>query len=147
VATVQSLPSGLAGFDLSEDLSEVASRAAIELDNLRLNRSNKRSAVERLTRMLNDWLAESGGHALDPTTAVVVHRALSSGQGRVDISTLADLAKETRGLLDRFRSISQAPNPRDLKELLEFCLSLSENASGSKAFGWGAPAQPYSPTE
>jgi hypothetical protein len=63
---------------LESNLPSVASLAAVELDNLRLGRSNSLDAVSRLSMVLHEMtLSKEQNAFIDRSQAVVVNRAIN----------------------------------------------------------------------
>jgi hypothetical protein len=128
---------------LENDLPTVACHAAIEIDNLLLDRSGDFLSVQRLVSFISESIPlehdpTSPNWLRDPTAVAVVNRALSDAATRKPISTVDELVREAGDLLQQFRELLR--NPQEFKnshtaklaEMKSFCLALSRRATAAK---------------
>lgn len=118
------------------DLASLACRAASEIDDLIIGQTPTFVAVKRLSEILSKLTGTSSPSSLvDPTTAVILNRAIGSANLQVSKRSVDELLQETKrvtrildglaGEPDRFRT----ERITELKDLLTICLSLSRQAS------------------
>ena len=134
------------------DLSDVASRAAVELDNLLLGKSRDLQATTDLVEYITESIPENAdsvksGAGLDTTTVIVLNRAIDdSSVAAHPVSTVADLATEIYKILRQLEELKNSLNdPKEvvcekLAKLRDFCLALSKGASLQ-----GMPSQDLEP--
>ena len=124
--------------EVQEDLASIASRAAVELDHVVLGRSARAEglhAVTLLATALRDWSnvnqPAAPDSALNPTTAVVLHRALNEyteHQAPTQLQEILDKAAEVTELL---RAVAEHPGSQNATEIIRlrtFCIDLSKQA-------------------
>ncbi len=127
------------------DLGNLASNAAVELDNQTLGRVLPFTSVEALRAFLEQEILrvenpEAPDSALDLTVALLVERALERHGPR--IATLNNLQEEVQKLVQRLINVVARPRVFEAKELRGICLSLSTEAYyvGVTQRGFGARA-------
>ena len=145
---------------LGEDLASLACDAAIELDNLILDRSQNvgvvRKLAERLTKELPDAAdLSSPKHFVNPSTVVVMSRVIressSAGQPQEvqELKEVQELTQAAGQIARRLLDVSDAPakgrnNLSSLEQLRSFCLLLSKRAAAARSTGTETkPQQPY----
>lgn len=124
------------------DLSSLASHAAVELDEVILGRAKALPAVQELAGVLSQLLASGDpGHptaGADPRTLVTVARAINDS-GFARTSTVYELRQEAEGISRMLLSLTGAaeaqPTPEALAKMREFCLKLSKLALASRRTG------------
>jgi hypothetical protein len=128
---------------VENDLPTVACHAAIELDNLILDRPIGLSSVDRLRFLLSESIPperdpNSPNWLRDPTAVVVVNRALGDEPSRKPISTVGELVREAGELVAQLAELIRDPsafrtsNAAELNKMRSFCLALSRRASATK---------------
>lgn len=123
------------------DLASLASRAAIELDNLMLKRPTSLEAAQRLAARLSERIPSTPASKIpDIATVVALRRALIETPGFTEATTLDELVKnaaQVTGLL------SKAGPEVDLKLLRTFCVALSREATAAQRSPFERPEQPF----
>lgn len=134
-------PAGEVLWEFPFNLSDVASRAAVELDNLLLGKSRDLQATTDLIEYITDSIPENAnsvksGTGLDTTTVIVLNRAIGdSSVAAHTVSTVADLATEIHKILRQLEDFKSNRNDSEkvvdekLVKLRDFCLALSKSAS------------------
>ena len=128
---------------LERDLPNVACHAAIELDNLLLDQPFGTDNIGRLISMISESIPQQGEAASaaslwDPSTVVVVNRAIGDSNPNSNISTIDDLVKEAKDIFAEFSELVENPmdfrqrQPEKVAEMRQFCLALSRRASAAK---------------
>lgn len=121
---------------LERDLPSVASRAALQLDNLLIGTSTPIEAVKELAESLARMRPSDPETVLDPTAAVVVNRAIDDAKlEAVPLSTIEDLLLVISRIQKKLEAVVSNPegireNRIELETLRGFCVSLSRSASG-----------------
>jgi len=122
------------------DLATTACRAAIELDDLILERASSLDHVQALSSLLSPSSAptpdsEEPFHFISPTTVVVVHRAIDdTGVAGQRLDTVGELLKEAARIGDQLKVLAAGPvtgmrpNGVDLAQMRAFCVALSRRA-------------------
>ena len=102
------------------DLAWVACQAATELDNLLLGRSASIDAVRGLTRALSSSAVTTTTPAslVDPTTTVVLTRALRESEPNLHGRTLEDLVKATVHLVEQLRQVAEPARTTEQEKTL-----------------------------
>jgi hypothetical protein len=118
-------------------LERLASLAAIELDNISLQKAGARhEAISALVRRLRTGveIEAVGAHnaLVDPSTAVMVSQALGSSRGTAP-TTVEALVTEAQTILV---GLERRPGD-DLSELKSFCIALAHVAA--------ARSEPFAP--
>ena len=131
LAEASDFPGSLPPRTASEDFASKATFASVQLDNLILGRSESLSkvaelavALERVTDLLEP---SSPSSLLDPTTAVVMNRAISAWS-EAPLKTLNDLFSQAREIAIRLRNAaanSATVSPDELRSLRTFCVKLA----------------------
>lgn len=127
---------------LGEDLPTLACNAAIELDNLLLQRTERLPAVRRLSERLTEEVPElidlaSPLSLVDPSTVVALHGTLQESQISSPSDQLSDLTRQAGEIVRRLKATSEDPRTaraRDeggLRQLREFCLIFSRRAAAT----------------
>lgn len=115
--------------------SVLACRAAIELDNILLDRISDFKAIPLLIENLHhfDSLA---GVALDPGEALVLNRAIANSTVvTTPMVTTDELLKNTSDIRSRLQDVISNPKeyrinkPEEIKKLRAFCIELSKSVS------------------
>jgi hypothetical protein len=133
------------------DLAWVACQAASELDNLLLGRSASIDAVKGLTSALSSSVVSGSGSAapaslVDPTTTVVLTRALRESEPNLHGRTIEDLIKATVNLVEQLRHVAPATTEdqqKTLRVLRAFCLALSRHAAAVSPSPANRPEHPF----
>jgi len=134
---------GEAEWPMESDVPSLACQAAIELDNILLDRPCGTDSVCRLARIISRSIPDeqdpsSANWLLDPTAVVVVNRAIGDSTRRQPFSTVKELVREAGELVQRFHKLIddsegfKKKNSDDLKKMRAFCLALSRRASAAK---------------
>ncbi|MDA0837816.1 MAG: hypothetical protein O2857_08545 [Planctomycetota bacterium] len=121
---------------ISDDLARLACLAAIELDNLSLERCKDLPSLGRLADLLDESLTNvtnpsSPSSQLNTTTAIIVCHALNDSGWSDSLSLIDDLVELTGELTVLMRGVCRAPlepaqHDRDsIIKLGEFCLAVS----------------------
>ena len=117
------------------DLPFLASRAAIELDNLLLGRSKTLISVIALaTRLRNSFRLDANGGSprslVDPATLTVLGEAINRSTVHPPLTSVEDLIKKACAIAD---DLTKKTDPKDDRESLiwarAFCVALSHLAS------------------
>ena len=105
-----------------------ASHAALEIDNIILNRSQKVIAINDLWELLNAKFSPA-----DPDLkTVTVIRDVLEKRGVTNLNTVTAISSELQKFLDQLHEVISDPKRHDqikLAELRDFCLAISEEAS------------------
>ncbi len=114
---------------LDPDLPMLASQAAIELDNIRLGRSDETPAVDRLRGLLENSIESdpsAPGHRalIDSTTVTLIERALSDSYQTAP-KTLDELLQKACEVADNLKT----PVATQIERVRAFCVALSRCAS------------------
>jgi hypothetical protein len=142
----------LAAFE--NDLPSVASRAAIELDNLLLNRSTDLGATQRLADIIAKSFprnAEANAPApfVNPTTAMVVNRAIADANIDKLASRVDELIRHARELANTLQSVTAQAERSSIDEqrlqvMRAFCVALSRRALAEASLNRHArPQHPF----
>lgn len=140
--------------EIEEDLPWLACRAALELDNLILDRHKGFDAVPKLIKRIATPLfpeietkesSEQQAAYLDPTAMVMVHRAIEVSEltlGRIllegkqrPITRVNELLANTKEIVALLNSVVDTPEKcrenqkQELENMRSFCLALSKSAS------------------
>lgn len=121
-----------------QDMSFVASVAAVELEDLSAGREGKARAVSRLVKLLSNESSTNDPQASplslqDATVTVVMNSAIRDSRIRT-LNTRDELHSEVAQIRERLRKASEAsdqsaaPDRSDLEQLRDFCLALSKYA-------------------
>jgi hypothetical protein len=126
--------SPLQGLDPS--LSFIASRAAIELDNLLLGLSDTLDAVQQLASRLKNSAEEVSGtsvkrNLMDPEAMCVFSQAFAQTQGH-SVSTVDELANEAWRIASDLHQAKSDARRQTLEALRSFCVALSRIASAQR---------------
>ena len=118
---------------LDPDLPFLASRAAIELDNLLLAQPSSLSAVQDLGKRLREAteLRTSGSDCrtlMDPPTVSAISDALSA-VGSVSVKSLSELAAEAHKVAGDLQGCSPGQERQLIERARLFCLTLSQLAT------------------
>jgi hypothetical protein len=135
-------------------LAWVACQAATELDNLLLGRAVSIDAVKGLSSALSASVAVGTGAAapaslIDPTTTVVLTRALRDSDPQLTGKNLDDLVRVTVHLVDQLRQAAEPANARTtddlntLRGLRAFCLAVSRHAAAASPAPANRPEHPF----
>lgn len=119
---------------MERTLPAVASRAALQLDNLRLGRSRILDAVDRLATILLEMKESKDNKSyVNPLQAVVVNNAFRDASILHPLpSTLDQIAEEAGRIHERLLSVtgsSHSPDQIELESLIGFCVALSKRAA------------------
>lgn len=140
------------GTEWPRDLAWVACQAATELDNLILGRSASIDAVKGLTSALSSSVvtgsaATAPASLVDPTTTVVLTRALRESEPNLHGRTLEDLVKATVHLVEQLRQVAEPARTEQqentLRVLRGFCLALSRHAAAVSPTPSNRPEHPF----
>ncbi|MGO8744833.1 MAG: hypothetical protein ACLQNE_02480 [Thermoguttaceae bacterium] len=117
---------------LDPRLSFLASQAAVELDNLLLDKGTELEAVRKLGIRLEESMessAETGERRtfLDAPTVSVLTEAITQSSPQA-VQSLADLVKEAWQMATDLRGTEPTSDKSALRRLRSFCLFLSQNA-------------------
>jgi hypothetical protein len=133
-------------------LAWVACQAATELDNLILGRSASIDAVRGLTSALSSSVVTGSpttapASLVDPTTTVVLTRALRESEPNLHGRTLEDLVNATVHLVEQLRQVAEpartAEQQKTLQVLRAFCLALSRHAAAVSPSPANRPEHPF----
>lgn len=133
---------------LDPNLSFIASRAAIELDNLLLGTSKNLDAVHELARRLKNSAEEISGsttmrNLMDPQSIRVFSQAYIETQGET-VSTIDELAKKAWNIAGDLDEAKADPQRQTLERLRAFCVALSRIVSAQRlAMLERRPGLPY----
>jgi len=115
----------------------LATRAAIELDNLRRGVQTDRGAIRELGELLKNSFDQSAGgdngqtrgSLLDSGTIVILGRALGSSQGSAltKVSQMQELATK---VASQFEQIISNDKNQPIETLRDFCVALAREAAG-----------------
>jgi hypothetical protein len=115
----------------TSDLSLLAARAAIELDNISQGQATDLEAVKGLAGFLESSIEhphQEQRALMDPATETVVTRAFDSLNQRV--ATVKELLEQSNGIAGELKSVRpDATGTAQLAELRSFCAALSICAS------------------
>lgn len=138
--------------DLDSDLPSVASQAAIELDNLLLERALELTAVARLAEMIRA-VAPPAEHPLqiqhlDIGSTLAVNRAAARFAGAAAPTRLSELLPRVQAFAQRLSDLAGPATERnkvegDVRELKAFCLELSRQAATGQRCAHDRPSHPY----
>ena len=126
-----------------EALPTLACHAAVELDNLVLNRGESLSAVRELAELISksgsasNYGTQTNGFPLpylSPAIAVAFNAAISDSKIAIALTTVDDLIKEADHLANNLKKLLDDPKKareKDVettKKVRAFCLALSKRA-------------------
>lgn len=115
------------------DLPILAAQAAIELDNLRRNRSVELNAVRTITLRLTNALSANGEDKdraiLDSSTAAIVGRAFDSAAWPHAVTSTDQLMNETRALAQKLNDLNPETGGQGLETMRNFFVALSKCAT------------------
>lgn len=137
----------------TKDLAWLACQAATEIDNLILKRSQSLEAVRGLASTLTDpgsSLLQEGQQSslIDPTTTVVLTRALRELTADTTETRLRDLLRAAGKVVNRLVDVSSrtassgALDNEALTTLRSFCLALSRHAAAMSPVPVEPPEHP-----
>jgi len=139
--------------ELDSDLPSLASQAAIELDNLRLNRASQLNAVGRLADIIHATMppAEHSWHIshLDIGSTLAVNRAVARCFATLPTSThLDELLPHVRAVAQSLSALAEPgavvdADAADVNTLKAFCLELSRQAATTQLSAHERPSHPY----
>ncbi len=134
--------------ELDSDLASLASQAAIELDNVLLERAGGLSAVGRLAQMIYATVpAEETSwqiHYLDIGNTIAVNRAVATLTGSSTGTQLRQLLERARDIAARLSALPEHEERHvELKDLRAFCLELSRQAASSRRIANETASHPY----
>lgn len=123
-----------------DDLASLACRAAIQIDDLLLERGAELSAVSDLVTQISGAVTKVDKPALpnsllDPTTAIAVNQAIQAAFSSQALQKLDQLVKEADRITQRLIELSRDPavfraeNAEELGRMRTFCLALSRSFS------------------
>jgi len=128
---------------IEEDLPSLACHAAVELDNLILNKSKNLDAVLKLTEVISNLglISNQGQQTngqllahLNPATAVAFNGAISDSKLAMSLTTVQEIMKEADQITQRLKSLFDNPQKageegiEETKKLRSFCLALSKRS-------------------
>lgn len=127
---------------IENDLPSLACQAAIEIDDVILNRSRELKAVPRLATLIAESIPNVSDMAtqaslLDPTAVVVVNRALMDSTFGPTLKKVEELVATTERMTQSLKDLTTNPpmfrsaKPDELKKMRAFCLALSRHASAA----------------
>lgn len=135
-----------------QDLASLACQAALEFDNLILKRSSQLNAASELFAQIRQRVTDvaqpaSASSLLDPTTAVVLNRAVKDVSGPTD-GQLEQLLVQIREMSEIVTGLTTADpsaekNVVQLGKLRTFCLAVSRHASAVWPNPFERPEQPF----
>ena len=125
------------------DLSSLACRAAIDLDNLIIGRGTNLNGLRRLATAISTALSPSGHAAdalpLNPTAVVMMNRAIHDSNWSAEpLTSVEDLVKQAQQITDSLKHLAESVRPEENRadtnsvRLRIFCLSLSKLALASE---------------
>lgn len=133
---------------LEHGLPTIACRAAIEIDNVLLNRLEKFKAVPQLVKTLEG--IQSDLDIIDPGDAIVINRAISNtGIVATSLTTTNELKSHANNIRTRLKALFEnsivSDNIKDeLKQLRSFCIELSKSAASyTHSFDEMEPRHPF----
>lgn len=137
--------------DAGTDLPSLACEAAVEIDNLARGRNGDLSAVRALadtiTKSVTVDQPSSPASLLNPTTAVVLRRAIGAVTGAGQPRKLDELLSKASEIAASLRSVAATPEtppmPRTLEELRAFCVALSNSAAAARRPPIERPEHPF----
>jgi hypothetical protein len=118
---------------MDPDLSFLAAKAAVELDNLAAGRPTKIVAARTLAERIHGSLGQSDGTAgprslMDPATLTVVSEAVS--QTLPDpVRTMDDLVREATSLASDLTEENPSEESAVIERVRTFCVALSRCAA------------------
>jgi hypothetical protein len=135
---------------VKESLPEVASRAAVELDNLRLHRRNGLSALSDLVNSLTHMSRSNEPHYY-PNDALVILQAISNAHfnvGSRPLQTTNELFEATKDIEARLQAVVSRPDEleeksEELVRLRTFCIELSKSALSYSQNNYSRPRHPF----
>ena len=127
------------------DLPRLACNAAFELDNLLIGEFSDLGEIECLAKLL--IRNEKGSLLLDPTTVMVMSMAIDDTEPSLNLTRVSGVVHETEKMGRVLHKV--ATNPKgvpstDIEKLRNYCLALSEHASGNEpSFDEGEAKHPW----
>jgi hypothetical protein len=146
---------GISHAKLGHDLPSIACQAAIELDNLILDRGRSLPAVAELSNRLAEEVPNvpdlnSPLSLVDPSTVVALHGTFQEAPTTGPSDDIADLIQRASEIVKRLMMASNNPQAarfadlEELRKLKEFCLILSRRAAAASGDPDEAgPPHPY----
>jgi hypothetical protein len=125
--------------DFESDLPSVAAQAALELDQLALNRPIGFSATEQLVRLISDSVTDvpepaAPNSLLNPLTAVALGKAIDEAlyAGQPTTTELTELIRQAARFKGRLAAMARNPEhatAAEREELRNVCIALSRQAA------------------
>jgi hypothetical protein len=127
---------------LEGDLASLACQAAIELDNLILDRSTTLDSVRRLVATIAESVPESmdvfsPSSLLDPTAVLVLNRAIGDTVPGKAPTRVDELVRQASRMMQQLSEMIANPGHSrvsrlpELKQMRSLCLAVSKHASAA----------------
>ncbi len=125
-------------FVRARDLASVALKAATDLDNLIRHKPSDLEGVRELARQLAAKVVKDAGarpaSLVDPTTAIVLGRAVGDTPGGMRPQQVREVAAATEQWIEQMADLVDAAGTADdlsrsLANLRSFCLAVSRHAT------------------
>lgn len=118
------------------DLSSLASRAAIEIDNLILGQSKEQNSIKKLAKKLKESIHDSYSGAecrflTNPTAVTIMGRAINKGAPN-KISSVDEIIKQAQLITDILNKPMSSSDRPQLEEIRSFCIALSISAASHR---------------
>lgn len=133
---------------LDEDLSFLATQAALELDMLMEGKETELEAIPRLSSVMSGSFQpfQSGGRGsfLDPATATIVNRAFTDSN-LANLETVDQLIQSSLKLAEELASqTSTSKRNGELATMKKFCMALARCSAAYRESVLGHPSKhPY----
>ena len=129
----QALSTGSVMSMYEADLSGLASKAAIEIDNVILGLGKKQDAIRRLAKRLSQSLDETikGTECrslMNPTAVSIMGRAINKG-ATTKIASVEQIIVEAKQIADTLCKFNSSSSKEQLEEIRTFCVALSMSAA------------------
>jgi hypothetical protein len=132
----------LGAWRLESDLASLACQAAIELDNLILDRPTTFDSVRRLIATIAESVPDSArafspSSLLDPTAVLVLNRAIGDAVPGVAPNRVDELVRHAARMIQQLSDMianpehSRASRLSELKQMRLLCLAVSKHASAA----------------
>lgn len=118
------------------DLSNLASRAAIEIDNLILGQSKEQDSIKTLAKRLKESIHEPcrGSECkslVNPTAVTIMGRAINKGS-TTKISSVDEIIKQAQQITEALNKSTSSSDKQQLEAIRTFCVALSISAASHR---------------
>jgi hypothetical protein len=118
------------------DLSSLASKAAIEIDNLILGRGKKHESIKKLAKKLSESIqgtfrTTECKSLINPTAVTIMGRAINKGSIE-KIDSVDEIIIQAQQIADTMNKSTGTHDKKQLEEIRTFCVALSISAASHR---------------